>query len=244
MRAAAQARAAQVANVSEKVGGASRNGSGGDGGLERESRVSDSVDNTMERKDEGERPPISPQDVTLTLQFPSVPMDTLPPFLTSTEALTAQIGQRYGPVEHVVLMNGKPGDKKKGGKAIVEFKTRNWDGCWACWRDHQEGGGLLPKTKVKWAGGEAPAWISWAEKQHQSMKPNATESITPPSMNNNSQRPPGPATSFPAFGSSVPPPSNTTNGKDDLESTTLLRMRQLERERMAERMRREEEEEA
>lgn len=265
MRAVAQAKAEAASKehgrVNEKVSGAfgvDWSGLGGDGGVQKEARPHlEPLDAKFEREDRGSRPPISAHDVTLTLQFPAIPVGgggaLPPPFLSSSEALTAQIRQRYGPVEHVVLREGKLGERKKGGKAIVEFKTQNWDGCWACWRDHQEGGGLVPGTKVKWAGGGAPAWVAWAEMQESRTKQSSMASSTPsttPSFASNSHRPPGPASSFPAFGvggvggtSAASTPTMNANGKDDLESTTLLRMRQLERERMAERMRREEEEE-
>jgi DnaJ family protein C protein 17 len=200
------------------------------------------------------RPPITAEDLRLTLQFPALPTDGLPLFLQSEDAFTAEIRQRYGPVEHVILRQGKPAKQGKkasgkGIKAIIEFKERNWDGCWECWRDHSDDSSpaarpLVPKTKAKWAAvdGQTPAWVAWAQRQRgksQMATPTSADGATPP-------RSYTPAASFPAAPSSFPAssaPPTKSNKDDSFESTTLFRMRQLERERMEERLRREEEEE-
>ncbi len=241
-QARAQADARAHANVTSTMGNGFRFGSTAfglssvvspgleplQGGLSAEAEAK--RDGTEEK-----RPKIEAADVTLALQFPV--LDQTPPFLASSDALTEHLRQRYGSVEHAILREAKSGDfKKKGSKAIAEFKTSGWDACWECWKDHEDGKSgkpLLPKTKAKWAKGEAPAWLAWAERQ-------GSSGYFAPSSRPSTPSGPG-AASFPTFSSK---PAKAPTVADDLENTTLLRMRQLERQRMEERLRREEADEA
>jgi DnaJ family protein C protein 17 len=114
------------------------------------------------------------------------------------------------------------------------------------------GGGDWEGVKVKWAAGEIPAWVSWSETHRP--RPRSPHSHVP---STNSHEPnPGQLptfTSAPNFGQATMSDllaSHTQSRKDEVdqrkrrdefESMTLLKMRQMERERLAEEIRREEE---
>ncbi|WVO23971.1 uncharacterized protein IAS62_005329 [Cryptococcus decagattii] len=126
---------------------------------------------TAESKPAGgasDKPIITPEELTLLLTLPASSTITSSDLQTSLTTL-------YGPVEHVILppvpssqqvTDGKDGKKKKAKsrKAIVEFNSSNWGGCYACWRDHEADQGM-EGVKAKFGIGEVPAWVTWAEMQ-------------------------------------------------------------------------------
>lgn len=230
-------------------------------------------------------PPIDASDLTLTLQFPSIPDPTLvPPYLASLPALEDKIRTLYGPTSFVVLKsppstettagNGSS-SKRKGHRAIIEFAPSNWSGCWACWKDHarksSEGGRpLLPGTKVKWAssggttaGGE-PAWVAWAEEtqsqahaQRDAAKQAASAEVPSATIPQSRNGPGGQQPFASSFPSSFPAPpstkqnpqaasafsSSSSSSSGDYEAQTMFRMRQMERQRLEDEIRRQEAEE-
>ncbi|BEI81895.1 hypothetical protein CcaverHIS002_0210550 [Cutaneotrichosporon cavernicola] len=118
---------------------------------------------------------------------------------------------KYGAIEavHVALAKGK-----KGPRALVEFAAGNWGGCWACMHD---GAGI--GAKAKWAAGE-PAWVQWAAQQRENGKGTGFGFGSAPDISDMKDR-------------------QRQREKDAaMESATLLRMRQAERERMVEEIRR------
>jgi DnaJ family protein C protein 17 len=151
-------------------------------------------------------PPISSQDLTIKLDLPPG---------TTQEALESAL-KAYGAIEAVHVL---PAKKKKGPKAIVEFKAGNWGGCWACMHD---GAGV--GATAKWLSGE-PAWVAWAAQQKEREKEHSNG-----------------FGSAPDFGEAA---DRQRQREEDaaMESATLLRMRQRERERLAEEIRRAEEDE-
>ncbi|KIR60509.1 hypothetical protein I314_03805 [Cryptococcus bacillisporus CA1873] len=115
-----------------------------------------------------DKPIITSEELTLLLTLPASST------ITSSDLQTS-LTTSYGPVEHVILppvpssqqaTDGKDGKKKKAKsrKAIVEFASGNWGGCYACWRDHEAGRGM-EGVKAKFGTGEVPAWVAWAEMQ-------------------------------------------------------------------------------
>lgn len=201
------------------------------------------------------QPPITSLDLTLELRFPSSSIVS-----SSSSTLQSTLQNRYGPINHVVLRDPPPPEpgkkKKKIRKAIVEFGTGNWGGCWACWRDHdegaREGAGVGEGVRAKWAAGRVPNWVDWAARQG-----NGIDRQPPPNGTNGSEQPSAPSFgSAPDFGGTSmadllarhslekETKSATKKKEDEFESMTLLRMRQMERDRLTEQIRREEEEEA
>jgi DnaJ family protein C protein 17 len=205
------------------------------------------------------QPPITPVDLTLILQFP--------PSSSLTDDLQDQLTASYGPINHVFIKDPPEAEgskkKKRGKKAIVEFTAGNWGGCWACWRDLDQPGQERKEgwegVKVKWAAGSIPEWVAWSE-THRPI-PRSQPPPPPPSRNANSdtQTNSNPNTPLPTF-SSAPNFGTTTMSdllashsqsradqankkkrEDEFESMTLLKMRQMERERLIEEIRREEE---
>lgn len=143
------------------------------------------VNNAPRPSPTGTRPPMTPVDLTLTMQFPADADPATSSMLCSSTALEPRITSLYGPVNFVILKEPSTADgsekkkkkKPRGARAIVEFKESNWSGCWACWKDHMVDSGtgkarrpLVQGTKVKWAtqDGTIPEWIHWAEQQHAS----------------------------------------------------------------------------
>jgi len=197
------------------------------------------------------QPPITSIDLTLILQIPST--STLP------DGLQDRLTTSYGPINHVYIkspeVEGKK--KKKGKKAIVEFKEGNWGGCWACWRDLEDGKEGWEGVKVKWAAGATPDWVAWSEThrpdQSQS-RPTAPAPEPPRDTIPNTKTDALPTfTSAPNFGTTTmsdllashsqsrTDQVNRRKKEDEFESMTLLKMRQMERERLIEEIRREEE---
>lgn len=201
-------------------------------------------------------PPISEIDLTLRLQLP--PDSSF----ASASELEGTIKAKYGPVSHVLLRDDKkPGKKSKGARAVVEFAPGNWGGCWACYVDNTGGRALEPGVKAKWAAGAEPAWVAWAASHGTPAPPKpapAPVSAGPPSFSAPS------FSSAPSFGSA--PDFMGAGGLDSalgrheterkareaakeaertasdaFASATLLRMRQLERQMLAEKIRLEEE---
>lgn len=226
---------------------------------------STSANTTTNSQIRSTQPPISATDLTLILQFP--PSTSLP---SDRDSLQSHLSSQYGPINHVFIKDppsteaaGKK-KKPKGRKAIVEFKEGNWGGCWACWRDcggegQSAGGGAtvlgLEGVKVKWAGGSTPDWVAWSETQRPSQ---AQAPVAPAPIPNMPPQPipTGPTqpkfSSAPDFGRTTMSDllashnQNRTDERDrkrkeeEFESMTILRMRQMERERLAEQIRREE----
>jgi len=200
------------------------------------------------------QPPITSIDLTLILQFPST--STLP------DGLQDRLTSSYGPINHVYikdppLAEGGGKKKKKGKKAIVEFKEGNWGGCWACWRDLEDGKEGWEGVRVKWAAGSTPDWVAWSETHRPSQsqsRPTAPAPEPPRDTNPNTKTDALPTfSSAPNFGSTTmsdllashsqsrTDQVNRKKKEDEFESMTLLKMRQMERERLIEEIRREEE---
>ncbi|KAJ9121426.1 hypothetical protein QFC24_004764 [Naganishia onofrii] len=221
------------------------------------------------------RPPMTPADLTLTLQFP--PESSFVDFLASTTTLEPRITSLYGPVNFVILKEansmmdsaegGKKKKKNKGAKAIVEFKESNWTGCWACWRDHvtdpiqgKPRRPLVAGTKARWINkdGTTPEWIAWAESQHSSTP--STTPLTAPTepLAYASDRTSKVSSSFAAsFAASFPTAEErrqqdaraakadaAKTAAENYENATLLKMRQLERERLEAEIRKQDEQDA
>jgi len=207
------------------------------------------------------QPPITPIDLTLILQFPSTS--------TLSDGLQDRLTSSYGPINHVYIkdppdVEGKK--KKKGKKAIVEFREGNWGGCWACWRDVEGGKEGWEGVKVKWAAGSTPDWVAWSETHRPpprsqpfapapELRDTDTRQPTKTTTNTNTN-PDAPLPTFssaPNFGSTTmsdllashtqsrTDQVNKKKREDEFESMTLLKMRQMERERLIEEIRREEE---
>jgi DnaJ family protein C protein 17 len=175
------------------------------------------------------KPPILPIDMTLWLQLPPDPTPTAAE--SSSQALQAALEARYGPISFLRLKDPAPAKKKpKGKKAILEFAEGNWGGCWACWNDHSGNGPaekeIVPGMRAKWAtvvaGGQVPEWVEWAARR-KAESTKAAEAVPTFSFN------PSSTSTKPSLG-----------GGAEFESMTLLRMRQLERERLEAQIREEE----
>ncbi|OCF45764.1 hypothetical protein I317_00252 [Kwoniella heveanensis CBS 569] len=235
-----------------------------------------------------QQPEITPVDLTLVITLPTTST------ISSTEDLTREVTARYGPISQCVFTDPPKaeGKKKKAKKGIVEFELGNWGGCWACWKDIESANGKGiggEGGKVRWAKGETPAWIEWAETQRQQQKsdsPLGSSQNGSTTSTSNYQQLNGHSSTFntTTAGFSLPthpsdpfssasfsfdsaPDFSTSNGngngismasilathnakrsEDDerrrkaqeFESMTLLRMRQMERERLEEQIRKEE----
>ena len=208
------------------------------------------------------QPPITPVDLTLILQFPAAS--------NLTEGLQDRLTASYGPINHVFIKDppkveaeGSKKKKAKGRKAIVEFKEGNWGGCWACWRDLEGGQEGWEGVKVKWAAGDTPEWVAWSETHRPPRQsvPNAPQTHTNgrgtnPNIDTNTDTETETLTTFssaPNFGTSTmsdllashsqsrTDQVNRKKREDEFESMTLLKMRLMERERLIEEIRREEE---
>jgi DnaJ family protein C protein 17 len=209
------------------------------------------------------QPNITPLDLTLSLLIP-----TSSPLASSSSTLQSAITAKYGTINHIILRDPpplEPGKKKrKPAKAIVEFEKGNWGGCWACWVDHAEdkqrsgSTGLGEGVRVKWAKGEVPDWVQWAEKQSKAEidpNPGIQDSVRKEA-----------SVPAPAFGSAPDIGFNAGSGttmeallaqhargreeerkskaaREEFESMTLLKMRRMERERLEAEIRRQEEQE-
>ncbi|WVQ98231.1 hypothetical protein IAU59_005354 [Kwoniella sp. CBS 9459] len=232
-----------------------------------------------------QQPEITSVDLTLVITLP--PTSTI----SSNEDLSKEVTSRYGPIAQCVFTDPPKveGKKKKAKKGIVEFAESNWGGCWACWKDIESANGKGvggDGGKVRWAKGELPAWIEWAERQRQDGGHGAVSSgngqgptINTQTNGSRSAAPSGftlptrsadPSSSTPTFSfDSAPsfetaPDLGTANGNgngismasllanhnakrsevderrrkaQEFESMTLLRMRQLEREKLEEQIR-------
>jgi len=169
------------------------------------------------------------------------------------------------------VKSAKKQKKPKGPRWAVEFKRSNRDGCWACWKDHLEAEGksarpLVKGLKVKFAGkkdGESPAWVARSSAGNNNGHPPMDQSI-PPIASKPNATPAAPPISnafassfspstFPTVPSSFPTPESKRKQQeiereraavDDFESGILFRMRQQEREKLEQEIRRQEAEEA
>ncbi|WVQ75803.1 hypothetical protein IAR50_005436 [Cryptococcus sp. DSM 104548] len=211
-------------------------------------------------------PDITPESLTLIL--------ILPPTATISQAqLLKNLVDSYGAITHLILSDALPstsaisveGTKKKktkSRKAVLEFAAGNWGGCYSCWKDVEDRNSEklgVDGVKAKWAAGEAPSWVEWAETQLPSRR---RPSETPASSFSFPHPPPSSATTAPSF-SSAPAFSSSTSMADllalhakekssndelkrkraEAESLTLSRMRMMERERLEAEIKRQEEEE-
>ncbi|KAK4688852.1 hypothetical protein P7C73_g1258, partial [Tremellales sp. Uapishka_1] len=181
-------------------------------------------------------PPITPADVTLSLQFS--PSSTIAE--SSTQALQDLLTSKYGPISALLLKD--PPKKKKGKKATVQFTSANWGGCWACWKDHQASGtnGLDVGVQAKWVTGEEPKWVQWASKHS-----NVNTKVETGGKTFDSADVGGGITMEQLLASNGRPVERqiAPDRSSEFESMTLFKMRQLERERLEEQIRREEDEE-
>ncbi|WVF69620.1 hypothetical protein IAT40_004398 [Kwoniella sp. CBS 6097] len=304
-KAAAAAAAANSAQRSQQSIGSSSsyislNGNGNAAASTSSSFSSNGVASSSRfTQQQQQQPEITPVDLTLVI--------TLPPAssISSTEDLSKELTNKYGPISQCVFTDPPKveGKKKKAKKGIVEFADSNWGGCWACWKDIESangkgigGEGAGEGAKVRWAKGEIPAWIEWAERQNKNKREavqhetngdgngnggasgtasntqrnrNSTTSATGFTLPSQPTDPSSTATfsfdSAPDFGNpsangngngngngismaSLLATHNAKRSEDDerrrkaqeFESMTLLRMRQLERDRLEEQIRRDE----
>ncbi|WWD21652.1 hypothetical protein CI109_106138 [Kwoniella shandongensis] len=256
-----RAMAASVSVSASASNGAAAAG-GGEGGASSSNGGSKSTTTTTNGQ-----PSITSVDLTLILTFPSSSTSTLS---SSSTELQQTLRGKYGPISHLVLTdpsttttaNNTTDKKKKKGKgrrAVVEFDRGNWGGCWACWKDHENNKGLEEGMKVRWAGGAVPQWVEWASRQPTS-NPTTTKTETNGHANGSTSTPNAAFGSAPSFDSAPDLGGANGNGttmaellaqhsktketkakNEEYESMTLLRMRQLERQRLEEQIRREEE---
>jgi len=214
------------------------------------------------------QPPITPVDLTLILQFPPASNLTegLQDRLTASYGPVNHVFIKDPPEAE-----GSKKKKSKGRKAIVEFKEGNWGGCWACWRDlegqGQGGKEGWEGVKVKWAAGDTPEWVAWSETHRpprQSVSQHQPQTQPQPRLvhthtngrDTNTDKSTLPLPTFssaPNFGTTTmsdllashsqsrTDQVNRKKKEDEFESMTLLKMRQMERERLIEEIRREEE---
>ena len=217
-------------------------------------------------------PPITSEELTLILNFPSTSTsstsNTASSSSSSSSTLQSTLQNRYGPINFVHLRDpplsesGTNKKRKKGRKAIVEFKNGNWGGCWACWRDHddesvKEQRGTKPieeGVKAKWLKGQIPDWIEWANRQRNGHHRHGSGHDTISDIKLDQTHPSPSFGSAPDFGQMTMADLLAQNHRtketigqvrqkdEEFESMTLLRMRQMERDRLAEQIRREEEE--
>lgn len=128
----------------------------------------------------------------------------------------------------------------------------------------RKGKGLGEGVKAKWLAGSTPEWVGWADTQGGGYGNGRHEGVTgSASTNGNGNGPFKTSTLAPSFSFSSAPDLSSTpaadllsahaakvnaentakRAQDDYENMTLFKMRQRERERMAEELRRQEEEE-
>lgn len=186
-------------------------------------------------------------DLDLTLRL-SLPLPTYA-HLVIPDALESLLLAKYGKVDTVVLLPGKPpkkssksnGEAKEQASAMIIFTRTNLGGCWALWEDCRAGRAGWEGVKAKWANkGVEPEWVARLGKggdgsgAASTAGQNGAASSTPPP-------PPTeggvPSFSFDPTAAMGTPASTTTTAppqaaEEDYENSTLLRMRQAERERL------------
>ncbi|KAL7411424.1 hypothetical protein BDY24DRAFT_396725 [Mrakia frigida] len=201
---------------------------------------------------------ITDLDVTLRL---SLPLPIFSHLVSEPGALEKFLLAKYGKVDTVVLREGKvkksSSSSSKAGKeqatAMVVFEQSNLGGCWALWEDCRSGRGGWEGVKAKWGNkGVEPEWVGRLGRAKESAAASSTTTTAEPSLE---------STGFTGFGGgsrssnggvpsfSFDPTSATGGGgpstappppPENYESSTLLRMRQAERERLEREIREEE----
>ncbi|OXH26059.1 hypothetical protein J003_05307 [Cryptococcus neoformans] len=157
---------------------------------------------------------ITAEDLTLVLTLPASST------ITSSD-LQIRLTASYGPIAHLILppvplsqqaTESKDGKKKKpkSRKAIVEFASGNWGGCYACWMDHEAGRGM-EGVKVKFGSGEVPGWVAWAETQQLGRRSSSASGGDQQSNSANGHPPPKMSFTLPTTTSTpASPPSSTS----------------------------------
>ncbi|OXM76826.1 hypothetical protein C364_05334 [Cryptococcus neoformans Bt63] len=157
---------------------------------------------------------ITAEDLTLVLTLPASST------ITSSD-LQIRLTASYGPIAHLILppvplsqqaTESKDGKKKKpkSRKAIVEFASGNWGGCYACWMDHEAGRGM-EGVKVKFGSGEVPGWVAWAETQQLGRRSSPASGGDQQSNSANGHPPPKKSFTLPTTNSTpASPPSSTS----------------------------------
>ncbi|OXG53514.1 hypothetical protein J010_05358 [Cryptococcus neoformans] len=157
---------------------------------------------------------ITAEDLTLVLTLPASST------ITSSD-LQIRLTASYGPIAHLILppvplsqqaTESKDGKKKKpkSRKAIVEFASGNWGGCYACWMDHEAGRGM-EGVKVKFGSGEVPGWVAWAETQQLGRRSSPASGGDQQSNSANGHPPPKMSFTLPTTTSTpASPPSSTS----------------------------------
>lgn len=157
---------------------------------------------------------ITAEDLTLVLTLPASST------ITSSD-LQIRLTTSYGPIAHLILppvplsqqaTESKDGKKKKPKrrKAIVEFASGNWGGCYACWMDHEAGRGM-EGVKVKFGSGEVPGWVAWAETQQLGRRSSPASGGDQQSNSANGHPPPKMSFTLPTTTSTpASPPSSTS----------------------------------
>lgn len=166
-----------------------------------------------------DKPTITPEDLTILLTLPASST------ITSSD-LQTRLTTLYGPIAHLILppvplsqkaAESKDGKKKKpkSRKAIVEFASGNWGGCYACWMDHETGRGM-EGVKAKFGSGEVPAWVAWAaETQKPGRRPSPAASGGDQQINNaNGYAPPKTSFTIPTTTSTPASPPSFTSAPD------------------------------
>lgn len=167
------------------------------------------------------QPAIGPLDTTIRLKYKLVAH----PSLTTAEAIASQLAV-FGPVDTgAIVLSIKPNKKQpekppKFATALVPFgKAGDAYACYCAAGKPERG---LDGVEIAWAAGEEPEIIRWLRTQRQTSAPETA-----------SDKGTGPFSSFPT---SFPPQDSrdTTPAAPglDFESITLMRMRQIERERL------------
>ncbi|QRV75955.1 DnaJ domain protein [Ceratobasidium sp. AG-Ba] len=166
------------------------------------------------------QPPIGPLDTTVRLKYKLATH----PSLTTTEAIAAQLAV-FGPVDTGAIVLSIKQNKKQPEKppkfatALVPFEKAGDAYACYCSAGKEERG--LNGVEIGWAAGDEPEIVRWLRKQGQTNASDATAT-----------QPDGPFSSFPMSfpqnASDTTPVASTL----DFESITLMRMRQMERERL------------
>ena len=186
------------------------------------------------------QPPIGPHDTTVRLKYKLAAY----PSLTTASALASQLAV-FGPVDTgAIVLSMKPNKRQpekppKFATALVPFEKAG--DAYACFCSAGKAERGLEGVEITWVAGEEPEIIRWVRSQgHTSTLSAAPESAGVP------------FSSFPTSFVSIHPfvndaiqltfayryqPPNTTSTTSttptlDFESITLMRMRQLERERL------------
>ncbi|KAG8705662.1 hypothetical protein FRC09_002819 [Ceratobasidium sp. 395] len=167
------------------------------------------------------QPPIGSHDTTVRLKYKLAAHPTL----TTVSAIASQLAV-FGPVDtEAIVLSIKPNKKQpekppKFATALVPFEKAG--DAYACYCSAGKAERGLDGVEISWVAGEEPEIIRWLRTQGKPISSSATSEKADAPFSSF-------PTSFPSQDSSVPTP---TAPALDFESITLMRMRQMERERL------------